>query len=147
MFDLSRQTVSTKFKNLIDLNLIKECEEDKDYYELVILENKAASLIKYDVLKVITDTLNEKTVSTYVYLFNLFYANECKSVQFTLEQVKKNIGICTTTRSNDDIVTNILFVLQKLGLIEYHLTHLKQDQDTFQNIKTIYELDMVKNKF
>ena len=85
--------------------------------------------------------------TTIVYLFNLFYANECKSVQFTLEQVKKNIGICTTTRSNDDIVTNILFVLQKLGLREYHLTHLKQDQDTFQNIKTIYELDMVKNKF
>lgn len=147
VFDLTRQTVSTKFKNLIELGLIKECEENKDFYELVVLENKAASLIQYDVLKIITDTLNEKTVSTYVYLFNLFYANDCKAVQFTLEQVKKNIGICTTTRSNDDIVTNILFVLEKLGLIKYHLTQVKQDSSNFQNIKTIYELDLVKNKF
>lgn len=111
IFGLSRQTLSTKFKNLQELGLIIECNEDKSYYELVVLEDKAASLIKYDVLKVITDTLNENSVSTYVYLFNLYYANGCKPVQFTLEQIKKKIGICATTRSNDDIVTNILFVL------------------------------------
>jgi hypothetical protein len=28
-----------------------------------------------------------------------------------LEQIKNHIGICATTRSNDNIVTNILFVL------------------------------------
>ena len=67
------------------MGLIIECDKDKDYYELVVLEDKAASLIKYDVLKVITDTLNENSVSTYVYLFNLYYANGCKPVQFTLE--------------------------------------------------------------
>lgn len=147
VFGLSRQTLSTRFKNLKELGLIIECDKDKDYYELVVLEDKAASLIKYDVLKVITDTLNENSVSTYVYLFNLYYANGCKPVQFTLEQIKRKIGICTTTRSNDDIITNILFVLQKIGLIEYQLTQVKQDTDSFQNIKTIYELKEVKNSF
>ena len=42
-----------------------------------------------------------------------------------LEQIKKHIGICSSTRSNDDIITNILFVLEKIGLIKYRLTSLK----------------------
>ena len=65
--------------------------------------------------------------------------------QFTLEQIKNHIGICSTTRSNDDIVTNILFVLEKIGLIKYSLTTMKQESDTFQNVKTIYQLDWLTN--
>jgi hypothetical protein len=63
-----------------------------------------------------------------------------------LEEVKKHIGICATTRSNNNIITDILFVLQKIGLIEYHLTAMKQEGTTFENIKTIYEIDWVANK-
>ena len=51
--------------------------------------------------------------------------------QFTLEQIKNHIGICSTTRSNDDIITNILFVLNKIGLIKYSLTSVKQENDIF----------------
>lgn len=82
-FGLSRQTVSTKFKNLKELGLIKE--KDKDTYELVVLENDLASLIPYDTLRLITDTLNENSISTYIYLFNRYYSVGCKSFQFTLE--------------------------------------------------------------
>ena len=84
-----------------------------------------ADLIPYPTLKLMTDTLSENCINVYVYLLSLYYGNGCNSVQFTLEQVKKNIGICATTRSNDDIITNILLVLEKLGLIEYHLTAKK----------------------
>ena len=143
MFNLSRQTVSTKFKNLKDLGLIKEL--NKNTYEVITLEKDLASLIPYDTLKLITDTLNENSISTYVYLLNCYYANNCRSFTFTLEQVKKHIGICSSTRSNDDIITNILFVLEKIGLIKYRLTSIKQENDTFQNIKTIYELEWLTN--
>lgn len=139
IFNLSRQTVSAKFKNLKELGLIREV--DDQHYEIITLDNKIALLIPYPVLKLITDTLSENSVSVYVYLFNRYYANKDKPYQFTLEQIKKHIGICTTTRSNDEIVTNILFVLQKLGLIKYSLKALKQENDNFDNIKTIYQLD------
>ena len=46
---------------------------------------------------------------------------------------------------NNDIITNILYVLDKVGLIKYSLTTLKQDSDTFQNVKTIYQLDWLTN--
>lgn len=139
IFNLSRQTVSAKFKNLKELGLIREV--DDQHYEIITLDNEIALLIPYPVLKLITDTLSENSVSVYVYLFNRYYANNDNSYQFTLEQIKKHIGICTTTRSNDEIITNILFVLQKLGLIKYSLRALKQENDNFDNIKTIYQLD------
>ena len=143
VLNLSRQTVSTKFKNLLEMGLIREY--DDKYYEIITLENDYAMLIPYSVLKLITDTLSENSISTYVYLLTRYYANDEKPFQFTLEQIKTHIGISTTTRSNDDVVTNILFVLQKLGLIKYSLTAMKQEGN-FQNIKTIYQLDWLTNK-
>ena len=139
---LSRQTVSTRFKNLIQLGLI---EEKTDTYELVKLDNNVAWLIQQELLQLMIDTLSQNTVSTYVYLFNRFYANENKPFQFTIEQIKNHIGISTTTRSNDEIVSNILFILQKLGIIKYSLTTLKQEGDNFNNVKTIHQLDWITN--
>lgn len=123
IFNLSRQTISTKFKNLKELDLIRE--RDGDTYELVVLSKDLASLIPYPTLKLIQDTLNENSISTYIYLLNRYYANDCKAFQFTLEQVKSFIGISTSTRSNDEIITNILYVLGKIGLIKYSLTTMK----------------------
>jgi DNA-binding transcriptional ArsR family regulator len=137
-FGLSRQTVSTKFKNLMDMGLIEQV--DKDTYELTRLSQIDGFLIPYKTLKVLCDTLNEKSISVYTYLYNRYYANGKEPFKFTLAQVKANVGISDKTRSNDDIVTNILFILQKLGLLKYSLTALEQS-DNFQNIKTIYQID------
>ena len=143
IFNLSRQTVSTKFKNLKELGLIRE--KDKETYEIIVLEKDIASLVPYDTLKLITDTLNENSISVYVYLFTRYYRNNCQPFQFTLESVKKHIGICASTRSNDEIITNILFVLQKMGLVKYSMTTAKQEADSFQNVKTIYQIDWITN--
>ena len=145
MFNLSRQTVSTKFKNLMseDLNLVEKISEDR--YLLKELPRDYASLIPYKTLKLITDTLSENSVNTYVYLLNRYYANNCKPFKFTLTQVKSAVGICSTTRSNDDIITNILFVLQKIGLIRYSLTAESQEGSSFQNVKTMYQIDFLTN--
>ena len=143
MFDLSRQTVSTKFKNLKELGLVIEI--NKNTYQLVELESDLASLIPYNTLKLMTDALNENSISAYVYLLNNYYSNNCKPFQFTIEQVKSYVGISTTTRSNNDVITNILYVLEKIGLIKYSLSTLTQDNDSFQNIKTIYQLEWLTN--
>ena len=144
MFNMSRQTVSTKFKNLKELGLVEEVSKEK--IQIIELDADLASLVPYDTLKLITDTLSDNSISTYTFLLNCYYANKCQPFQFTLDQVKSHIGISTNTRSNNDTITNILFVLDKVGLIKYSLTTVSQEADSFQNVKTIYQLDWLTNK-
>ena len=143
-FGLSRQTVSTRFKNLKELGLI--VEKGKDTYELKTLENDLAALIPFGTLSLLVDALSDNAISVYSYLLMQYIKNGNKPFIFTLEQVKKQIGICATTRSNDNIITNILFVLEKIGLIKYRMTTMKQENDTFENVKTVYEIEWLTNE-
>lgn len=108
-------------KNLEKLGLVTK-NESKKRYELTILDANMAALIPYPTLKLLVDALSENSISTYVYLLGRYIANKEKPFQFTLAQIKAAIGISTSTRSNDNIITNILFVLEKIGLIKYSLT-------------------------
>lgn len=142
IFGLSRQTVSTKMKNLEKMGLVTK-NEMKKRYELLILDPNVAALIPYDTLKLLVDTLSENSISSYVYLLSRYIANGEKPYQFTLMQVKSYIGISTATKSNDEIITNILFVLQKIGLIKYNMT--TEQGSEFGNVKTIYQIDWMTN--
>ena len=93
-------------------------------YFLIELSTDLASLIPYNTLKLLTDTLSENAISAYIYLLNCYYGNDCRPFQFSLDQVKTYIGISTATRSNNDVITNILYVLEKIGLIKYSLSAL-----------------------
>lgn len=141
-FNMTRQTISTKFKNLKELGFIVEKD---DCYELQVLEKDLAALIPFPTVKLLADALSENSISTYVYLLNRYLAAEEKPFQFTLEQIKLHIGICATTRSNDNTITNILYVLEKIGLIKYSMTTSHNTADSFQNVKTIYQIDQVSN--
>ena len=143
IFDLTRQTISTKFKNLTELGLVVKMDENT--YQLLELEPDIATLIPYKTLKLLTDALNQNSISTYVYLLNQYYSNGCKPFVFTIEQIKKYIGISTSTRSNDEVVSNILYVLQQIGLIRYSVINQKQEADTFQNVKMVHRLDFLTN--
>lgn len=143
-FNLSRQTVSKKMKMLTETGLIS-FNDKKKIYELNLLENYQAALIPYETVKLLTDSLSEHAISTYVYLLNRYYAEQ-KPYVFTYEQIKKFIGISTATRSNDDTISNILFVLQKIGLIKYSMKAQTQEDTSFKNIKTIYQIEWVVNK-
>lgn len=142
-FGLTRQTVSTRFKNLKEMGLIKE-RLDKNY-EIIVLEKNYATLVPYETIELMVNSLSENAISTYVFLFNKYWKDQ-KPFQFALDEVKRHVGICATTRSNNNIITDILFVLQKIGLIKYHLTAMKQEGSSFDNIKTIYEVEWVTNK-
>ena len=52
-------------------------ERDKDTYWLIKLEPDLAALVPNKTVKILCDTLNERTISTYVYLLNCYYANGC----------------------------------------------------------------------
>jgi len=64
--------------------------------------------------------------------------NNYKPYEFTLEQVKTWVGISTKTRSNDEIITNILKVLYTCGLIEYRMIDKIDNTTNFGNIKTMF---------
>lgn len=115
---LTRQTVSTKFKNLISLGLIVEDIERKRYI-LKELDQTSGSLIPFKTLKVLNNTLSHNAISTYVYLLNRFIAAGEVPYVATLKQVKEFIGIAASTSSNDEIVTDIFQVLKLIGLIDY----------------------------
>jgi DNA-binding transcriptional ArsR family regulator len=72
-FGLTRQTVSTKFKNLKEMGLIKE-RNDKSY-EIIVLEDNVATLVPYNTLGLLVNALSENAISTYVYLLKLYWAN------------------------------------------------------------------------
>jgi len=91
--------------------LVSEFPDSRGRYYLSILPAEAAGLIPEPTLKLINDTLSEHCISAYLYLLMRYVANDEKPFTFLLSDVKKHIGICTTTRSNDEVINNILFVL------------------------------------
>jgi hypothetical protein len=119
---LSRQTVASRFKHLMDMELLFHDNETKEY-ELTLLDSHVAALIPEKTLQMLIDAMNEKSISLYVYLFMRFYANKNRPFTVTYPQLKDWIGITTSTTSNNSVISNILTVLGKLGLIEYEFVN------------------------
>lgn len=143
---LSRQTVSSRFASLEQLGLIKE-DKINGRYELLILAEDIASLIPAETVRILVNTMNENTISVYVYLLNRYYAATCNGKQefmFTKEQLKTVIGLSSATRSNDYIIDDKLNVLKKLGLLEYEA---RDDKDKITgDIKTHLYVTKMMNK-
>lgn len=136
---ISRQTVSKKFKGLVEAGLVIE---EKDRYILVNLERTLAELVPFSTLRILTNTVQEKVISTFIYLLVRYRAEQEESFIFTLEQIKRNIGV-GISRSTDYIITDMLLILKKLELLDYELRNDKQEDGTF---KTIYMVKSMNNK-
>ena len=124
---LKRATTSTKFKNLISLGLIEYIEEEKRY-KLNYLDKSICSLVPYETLRKLNNSLNHNAISIFVYLLKRYIANEEKEYPVTMIQMKKFIGIATSTTSNNEVINDILEVLSLLGLVKYELRQVEQDK-------------------
>ena len=118
--NISRVTAKKYLDNLIALGLVQEDNKNKRY-KLIELDKSTASLIPFETLRILNNTLSQNSISIYVYLMNRFIANGCKSFNVTNSQLKNFIGISTDTSSNDHVVSDILKVLELLGLIEIQI--------------------------
>ena len=98
---------------LIQLN------EDGTKYELVYLTGNLAMLVPDETLKILVSTLNENTISVYVYLLNRYIANGENSYKFSYTELKTAIGLGNKSHGNNYQIRAILFVLSKLGLLKY----------------------------
>lgn len=138
--NLTRQTVAAKFKYLLDNNLIEDDETNKRYI-LKRLDPSISTLIPFDTLVKLNDTVTYNVISAFAYILNRYYAEQQKPYVFFINQLKEFLGLSITTRSNNHIVTNILQILKLLGLIEYNIITTEDE-----TMKTIYQITQVNNQ-
>ena len=134
---LERHSVSKYVKYLLDRGLLTENKEEKVYF-LGKLDASAATLVPYPVLRQLLNALSRNAVSLYVYLLDRYIAEGEKSFQNTYSHLKSQIGISTKTQSNDIVIKDILDVLRRLSLVEYHVEQTEYD-------KRILIIDKVTN--
>ena len=124
---LKRATTSTKFKNLIALGLIEEISEEKRY-KLNFLDKSVSSLVPYETLRKLNNSLNHNAISLFVYLLKRYIANNEQEYIVTMAQMKSFIGIATSTTSNNEVIDDILDVLKRLGLLDYEIRMVEKDK-------------------
>lgn len=132
---LGRRTIPKYFKMLIDNDLIYE---DKEYYYLAVLEQGEGYLIEFNTLQKLQNTMKRNSINVYIYLLNRYFANGNEPFVATMSQIKEYIGHSTATTSNNLIISDILDILRRLGLLRYELV---QEED-----KRYYQFFEVKNK-
>lgn len=135
---ITRQTVKKYFEQLKDLGLIVE---NGDTYELVVLPQNVAMLIPYKTLRIMVNGLSDRAISAYTYLYSRYYANKENEFEFSYLQIKNALGVSTTSKGNNYIIQDILFLLEKLGLIKYR-QELKQDGAEFKTVQIMERVNL-----
>lgn len=127
--NVSRQTISKKFKLMLEdePNGVALIRKEKDRYVLLPIQNKLAMLVPYGTLQVLTSTVTQNVISIYVYLLNRYFGSLEQPFRYTLTELKSVIGLSINTRSNNYVVSSILLVLERLGLLKKQ-KRIVQDQ-------------------
>ena len=113
---MDRRTVGRYVKKLYENELL----EDRDGKTILkILEKTAATLVPYPTLRQIQNSLHRNSVSIFVYLLNRFVGNMEMPYFITYNELKKYVGISTSTASNNVVVSDILKTLKALKLVDY----------------------------
>jgi hypothetical protein len=72
---MERRTIAKYFNFLLEKGYITE--EDDGYYYLETLPSNEATLIEYETLSKMVNTVKQNVINIYIYLFNRYYANGC----------------------------------------------------------------------
>lgn len=135
---LNRVSTSKYFKHLIELGLIEE-DKDSKRYKLLYLDKSIATLIPFETLRKLNNSLNHNAISVYVYLLKRYIAAGEQEYIYTRNQLKTFCGIATNTNSNDEVIIDILQVLELIGLIERKYVQAEDN-------KTITYITCVRNQ-
>ena len=113
---MTRKTIKKYFDYLMEIGLVEEGPDE--YYYLTTLEKDEANLIDYTTLAKLMNVLQKRSISIYIYLFNLYYANDCEPFVATLKNIKEHIGVSPNTTGNNLMITDTIEILEKLGLLK-----------------------------
>lgn len=135
---LKRVTASKYFKNLIALDLVEE-DKDNKRYKLFPLDKSIATLVPFETLRKLNNSLNHNAISIYVYMLKRYIAAGEKEFCYTRNQLKSFCGMATDTNGNDEVISDILQVLELLGLIERKYVQTEEN-------KTLTYITVVRNQ-
>lgn len=121
---INRKSVSKYVSYLLDQGLLIYDDKNKEYI-LRELPKQASSLISYQVLSKLIHSLSHNSVSIYNYLLNRYIANEEVEFIITHKQLKDYLGLSSSSSSNNQVITDILDVLDRLGLITMELRYVE----------------------
>lgn len=124
---LTRQTVKKKLDNLMSLGLVTYIEEEKRY-KILKLDNKISTLVPFETLRRLNNSLNQNSISLFVYLLNRYIAAGEKEYCATMRQMKTFVGISVSTTSNNEVISDILDTLQLVGLVDYELRQVEENK-------------------
>ena len=141
--NITRQTVSKKFKALVEEGLLIENKYNKIYF-LRVLEPSLAALLPDDTLRVLINTLQERGLSILTYLLKTFIQHGERPCVINLDILKDYVGLNRANRgTNNQIIKDNLIVLERLGLIRYHKERRLDEKSGYH--KVVYVLDFVNN--
>lgn len=141
--DLTRQTASKRFNNLIEQGLIYYDELNKRYI-IKKLESELAALLPCDTVRILCVNLKERSLSVLAYLIKTYYQHGEEPCEVNFDVIKEQIGLNIDNRgSNNQIVKDIFILLKQLQLIDYVYEN-RFDEKT-GGFKTKYILTNVNN--
>lgn len=100
-------------------------DDDNKVYVLEQLESSAATLIPFETLRKLVNSLNRNSINIYVYLLNRYLASKEAEFIITHKELKEHIGISSSSTSNNVVINDILEILSCLGLVEYELRQVE----------------------
>lgn len=112
---MERRTIAKYFKFLLVKGLVYDMGDE--FYYIEVLPANEATLIEYETLMKMMNTLQRHVIDLYIYLFNRYYANGCQPFIGTMKQIKSYLGMATSTTSNNMLISDGIEILERLGLL------------------------------
>lgn len=142
--EIARQTVSKRFNSLLEEDLIRYDEKNKRYI-LLTLRRELATLLPNDTVRILCNTLKERSLSILAYLLKTYVQHGSQPCEFNLDILKTFTGLSAANRAkNNEVVKDVLLILKQLNFISYHAE--KRIDTLTGGYKTVYILDWVDNK-
>lgn len=127
---MTRKTISKYLSFLVKEGLVVE---DKDKLILTPL-GKRGFWIETDKLRRLVEMRMPYAITVYVYLIQNYWGAQQKGrsqVPILLDKIKNYIGIATTTRSNNKVITNLFNEFSAQGLLKCELVYNKDRRTHF----------------
>lgn len=113
-------------------------DAENQVYVLPAQEAATSFLVEYNTLAKLTNVLQKRSISIYLYILNRYIANYYEAFPIKLAQIKEFIGITANTSSNNIFILDTFEILKRLGLMDFELRKIEND-------RTMYFIKWVKN--
>lgn len=124
---MDRRTISKYFQWLVTQGYLV-LDEKQEYYNITVLEKGEANIIYYKTLSILMNVFRRHSIDIYQYLYSRYCANGKKTFRAAIPDIKRYIGITTSTSSNNAVVMDTVDILKRLGLLDYQYVQTDENK-------------------